>query len=41
MLFSKKFVSATEAHNYGTFTKPVNAPYLRKNVVLEALPEKA
>ena len=41
MLFSKKFVSATESHEYATFKKIVNAPYLRKNVVIDALPEKA
>lgn len=41
MLFSKKFISATSADNYATFKKIVPAPYLRKNVEIDNLPEKA
>ena len=41
MLFSKKFISATSADNYATFKKIVPAPYLRKNVTIDTLPEKA
>lgn len=41
MIFSKKFVSAKQAFDYATLQKPVNAPYLRKNFVIDELPEKA
>ena len=41
MILSKKFISAVPAMEYGTFGKTVNAPYLRKNLNLEKVPEKA
>ena len=41
MLLSKKFVSATPAGDYATFKNPVPAPYMRRNFVLEKLPQKA
>jgi len=41
MLLSKKFISATNFWEYATYSKIVNAPYLRKNMNLEKKPEKA
>lgn len=41
MQFSSKFVSATTADNYETYAKIVPAPYLRKSLTLDRLPDKA
>jgi len=38
-MFSKQFVKATE--DYCTYDKPVNAPYLRKKIILKEKVEKA
>ena len=39
MIYSKKFISGTQQYN--TYSKHVNAPILRKEFLLDKLPEKA
>ena len=39
MIFSKKFVSAT--NTYSTLDERVAAPYMRRNLTFEKLPDKA
>lgn len=41
MMFSRKFVSAAAAAEYGTFQKPAPAPYMRRSILLEKVPASA